>query len=57
MYISATLLNQLREYLSEKAARGDEEARALLVQLDQLEPEAAVGQALFAPPPGESLGC
>jgi hypothetical protein len=57
MYISAALLNQLRQYLSEKAARGDEEAHALLVQLDQLEQEAAVGQALFAPPPGESLGC
>jgi hypothetical protein len=57
MYLSTALSERLRQYLNAKAAQGDAEARALLAQLDRLEQEEAVGQALFSPPPGEGLGC
>ncbi|MBD2579850.1 hypothetical protein [Oscillatoria sp. FACHB-1406] len=57
MYFSREFVEQLRQYLTTKSATGDEEARALLAKLEQLEREGTATQSFFVPPPGQGLGC
>lgn len=58
MNISTVFLGDLKLYLQSRAAQGDGTAQNLLAQLEQMEQEEPIGQALFSSPPGtETLGC